>query len=149
VRTHTYREHRRLYVQARIVIERHYAKHLTVGVLARALASSPRQLQRAYERFGESTFREDLIARRMRAAAELLAQQAIPVGDVARLVGYRQPSHFSKVFRSRYGITPARFRAELRVRRGARGTREGVGRGRVMLNGDGLYPAQEQNARPP
>jgi AraC-like DNA-binding protein len=149
VRAHTYREHRRLYVQARAVIDRHYAKRLTVSVLARVLATSPRQLQRAYERFGESTFREDLIARRMRAAAELLAQQAIPVGDVARLVGYRQPSHFSKAFRSRYGITPAGFRAELRMRRGARGGREGVGRGRVMLNSDGLEPSQAQCARPP
>lgn len=149
MRTHTYREHRRLYVQARVVIDRHYAKRLTVSVLARALATSPRQLQRAYKHFGESTFKEDLIARRMRAAAELLAQQAIPVGDVARLVGYRQPSHFAKAFRSRYGITPARFRAELRIRRGAARGREGVGRGRVMLSGDGLDPSRAQRARPP
>jgi AraC-like DNA-binding protein len=149
VRIYTYREHRRLYLQARLVIDRHYAKRLTVVALARALATSPRQLQRAYEHFGESTFREDLIGRRMHAAAELLAQQAIPVADVARLVGYRQPSHFSKAFRSRYGITPARFRAELRMRRRAPRTREGVRRARVMLNGDAVEPSQAQCARPP
>jgi len=113
VRVHTHHEHRRLYAQAQLVVERHYAKRLTLVSLARALATSPRQVQRAYERFGASTFREQLITRRMRAAAELLAQPAIPVTHVARLVGYRHASHFSKTFRARYGISPARFRAEL------------------------------------
>ena len=67
------------------------AGELTLAVVGRALASSPRQLQRAYAQFGETSFREDLLARRMAAAAELLLEQrSIPVADVARLVGYRQ-----------------------------------------------------------
>jgi AraC-like DNA-binding protein len=148
VRAHTLNEHRRLYLQARLVIERHYAKHLTVVVLARALATSPRQLQRAYGRFGRSTFREDLVGRRMRAAAELLAQPAIPVRDVAHLVGYRQPSHFSKAFRARYGISPARFRAQLHARR-ERPNRQGAREGRVMLSGDASELRHTQDARPP
>lgn len=113
MRAQTIEERRRLYLQARLVVERHYARHLTVPALARALATSPRQIQRAYAHFGDVTFREDLLGRRMRAAAELLAQPAIPVADVARLVGYRQPSHFSKAFRLRYSRSPARFRSEL------------------------------------
>ena len=141
VRARTLQEHRRLYLQARLVIDRHYAKRLTVPVVARALASSPRQLQRAYEHFGKSTFREDLVGRRMRAAAELLAQPAIPVSDVARLVGYRQASHFSKAFRGRYGIPPARFRAQLRARRVALQSGPEARPRRVMLNGDaGIAP---------
>ncbi len=67
---------------------------------------------RAYAQFGESTFQEDLFARRMAVAAELLVKQrAIPVRDVARLVGYRQAPHFARAFRRRYGESPARFRA--------------------------------------
>jgi AraC family transcriptional regulator of adaptative response / methylphosphotriester-DNA alkyltransferase methyltransferase len=114
VRRHTLRERRRLYLLARLIIERHYRRPLTLEVVAKALASSPRQLQRAYAQFGESSFREELVARRMAAAAELLAQPAIPVRDVARLVGYRQPPHFAQAFRRRYGVSPARFREELR-----------------------------------
>jgi AraC family transcriptional regulator, regulatory protein of adaptative response / methylphosphotriester-DNA alkyltransferase methyltransferase len=114
VRPHTVRERRRLYLLARLIIERHYRRPLTLEVVAKALASSPRQLQRAYAQFGEGSFREDLVARRMAAAAELLAQPAIPVRDVAHLVGYRQPPHFAQAFRRRYGVSPARFREELR-----------------------------------
>ena len=46
------------------------------------------------------TFKEDLRARRMAAAADLLAEQrSIPVEEVARLVGYRQGAHFARAFR--------------------------------------------------
>jgi AraC-like DNA-binding protein len=103
---------RRLYLLARVIVARHYRRRLTLAVVARALASSPRQLQRAYAQFGECTFQEDLFARRMAVAAELLvSQRAIPVRDVAQLVGYRQAPHFARAFRSRYGESPARFRA--------------------------------------
>jgi AraC-like DNA-binding protein len=113
VHSHTLASRRRLYLLARVVVARHYRRALTLEVVAAALSSSPRQVQRAYEQFGEMTFREDLLARRMTAAAELLVKQrAIPVSDVARLVGYRQAAHFAKAFRRRYGLSPARFRAQ-------------------------------------
>jgi len=103
---------RRLYLLARAVVDRHYHRRLTLAVVASALSSSPRQLQRAYAQFGETNFQEDLTARRMGAAAQLLVEQpGIAVRDVARLVGYRQAPHFASAFRRRYGLSPARFRA--------------------------------------
>ena len=111
MRPDTVSARRRLYLLARLVVARHYRRELTLAIVARALASSPRQLQRAYAQFGESTFSEDLRARRMAAAAELLSEQrSIPVADVARLVGYRQAPHFARAFRRRYGLSPASFR---------------------------------------
>jgi AraC family transcriptional regulator of adaptative response / methylphosphotriester-DNA alkyltransferase methyltransferase len=116
MRPSTIEQRRRLYLQARVVIARHYRHPLTLEAVARALASSPRQLTRAYAQFGEVTFREDLLARRLGIAAQLLIEQpAISVRDVARLVGYRQAPHFAKAFRRRYGLTPAAFRAEGRA----------------------------------
>ncbi len=111
MRPDTVSSRRRLYLAARAIVARHYGRELTLAVLARTLASSPRQLQRAYEQFGETTFREDLIACRMAAAAALLAERrSMPVREVARLVGYRQAPHFARAFRRRYGVAPARFR---------------------------------------
>jgi AraC-like DNA-binding protein len=106
---------RRLYLLARVVVARHYRRDLTLALVARALSSSPRQLQRAYAQFADVSFRDELHARRMAAAAELLLEQrSIPVRDVARLVGYRQPSHFARAFHRRYGLAPARFRERAR-----------------------------------
>jgi AraC family transcriptional regulator of adaptative response / methylphosphotriester-DNA alkyltransferase methyltransferase len=116
MRPSTIEQRRRLYLLARVVIARHYRRSLTLEGVARALASSPRQLTRAYAQFGEVTFREDLLTRRLNVAAQLLIEQpAIPIRDVARLVGFRQAPHFAKAFRRRYGLTPASFRAEGRA----------------------------------
>jgi AraC family transcriptional regulator of adaptative response / methylphosphotriester-DNA alkyltransferase methyltransferase len=113
VHPETLAEHRRLYLLARVVVARHYRRELTLTEVAAALSSSPRQLQRAYARFGEHTFKEDLFERRMAAAAELLIEQpAIPVHHVARLVGYRQGAQFARAFRRCYGISPACFREQ-------------------------------------
>ncbi len=109
MRPDTVSEHRRLYLLGRVVVARYYRRPLTLAAVARAISTSPRQLQRAYAQFGDS-FHEDLFARRMSVAAQLLAEQrAIPVSDVARLVGYRS-SHFARAFRRRYGLSPALFR---------------------------------------
>ncbi len=117
MRTTTLAERRRLYLLARAVVARHYRRPLTLAVVAGALASSPRQVQRAYQQFGSTTFHEDLLQRRMRAAADLLVEQpAIAVHDVARLAGYRNASHFALAFRRRYGLAPAAFRERARRR---------------------------------
>jgi AraC family transcriptional regulator, regulatory protein of adaptative response / methylphosphotriester-DNA alkyltransferase methyltransferase len=116
MRPSTIEQRRRLYLLARVVIARHYRRPLTLDGVARALASSPRQITRAYAQFGETTFREDLLARRLNVAAQLLVEQpAIPVRDVARLVGFRQAPHLARAFRRRYGLSPASFRAEARA----------------------------------
>jgi AraC family transcriptional regulator of adaptative response / methylphosphotriester-DNA alkyltransferase methyltransferase len=94
------------------------------GRVARALASSPRQLQRAFTEVGGTSFSAYLREVRLRNAALLLARQPLTVRQVSLLVGYRQPAHFAKAFRRRYGVTPARFRE--RARRAARSRAAGT-----------------------
>jgi AraC-like DNA-binding protein len=113
-RSSTLGERRRLYLLARLVVKRYYRKALTLERVGKALACSSRQLQRAYAQFGDLTFHDDLVGRRMDAAAELLSLPSIPVCDVARRVGYSQPPHFARAFRRRYGVSPSTYRAQLR-----------------------------------
>jgi AraC family transcriptional regulator of adaptative response / methylphosphotriester-DNA alkyltransferase methyltransferase len=118
VQQHTLQSRRRLYLLARVVVARNYRRRLTLAAVARAVSSSPRQVQRAYAQFGQTSFQQDLRARRLSAAAQLLAEQpAICVADVAQLVGYRQAPHFARAFRARYGLAPARFRERARAHR--------------------------------
>jgi AraC-like DNA-binding protein len=69
MRPYTLGERRRLYLLARLVVKRRYREPLTLSLVAKTLASSSRQIQRVYAQFGSATFREDLLARRMTAAA--------------------------------------------------------------------------------
>jgi AraC family transcriptional regulator of adaptative response / methylphosphotriester-DNA alkyltransferase methyltransferase len=100
-----------LFADASAIVEREYADDLSLDDIARRIASSRRQLQRAYAEIGRTTFREQLTGVRMDRAAELLAHPEMTVRDVAQRVGYRQPAQFAKAFRRRKGVAPSDYRA--------------------------------------
>jgi AraC-like DNA-binding protein len=100
-----------LYADATAIVEREYAADLSLDDIARRVASSRRQLQRAYSEIGNTTFRDHLTRVRMDRAAELLARRSLTVREVAHRVGYRQPAQFAKAFRRHLGVAPSDFRA--------------------------------------
>jgi len=97
--------------EANEIVARDYASELSLDDIARRVASSRRQLQRAYAEIGNTTFREHLTRVRMERAAGLLADKGLTVREVARRVGYRQPAQFAKAFRRHRGVAPSDFRA--------------------------------------
>jgi AraC family transcriptional regulator of adaptative response / methylphosphotriester-DNA alkyltransferase methyltransferase len=110
MRVSTLHRRRELFDEALEVIERDYADEtLSLSAVAHTIATSRRQLQRV---FGErhTSFRRELQRVRMARAAELLSDGAMPVGAVARAVGYRQPAQFSKAFRRHHGRPPSALR---------------------------------------
>jgi AraC family transcriptional regulator of adaptative response / methylphosphotriester-DNA alkyltransferase methyltransferase len=97
--------------EANEIVARDYASDLSLDDIARRVASSRRQLQRAYAEIGNTTFRDHLTRVRMERAAELLATRMFTVREVAHRVGYRQPAQFAKAFRRHRGVAPSDFRA--------------------------------------
>jgi AraC family transcriptional regulator of adaptative response / methylphosphotriester-DNA alkyltransferase methyltransferase len=110
-RTSTIRLRASLLDEANEIVARDYASELLLDDIARRVASSRRQLQRAYAEIGDTTFREHLTRVRMDRAAELLSTRMFTVREVAHRVGYRQPAQFAKAFRRHRGIAPSDFRA--------------------------------------
>lgn len=99
-----------LFDDAVAIVESEYATDLALDDIARRVASSRRQLQRAYAEIGETTFREHLTRVRMDRAAQLLSDRGLTVREVARRVGYRQPAQFAKAFRRYLGVAPSDYR---------------------------------------
>ena len=116
----TIRHRTSLYEDATAIVAVEYADELSLDDIARRVASSRRQLQRAYAEIGDTTFREHLTAVRMDRAAEMLTNRGLTVREVAHRVGYRQPAQFAKAFRRRHGVAPSTYRA--RDRRFEHGT---------------------------
>jgi transcriptional regulator GlxA family with amidase domain len=108
-----------LYREAMDLIARDYAKDLQLEGVARALATSRRQLQRAFSEVGNTSFRDELAKVRMRHAREMLAADIVPVRTVAASVGYHQPAQFAKSFRRHHGQAPSAYRKQSRRRPGA------------------------------
>jgi AraC family transcriptional regulator, regulatory protein of adaptative response / methylphosphotriester-DNA alkyltransferase methyltransferase len=100
-----------LFADAVAIVDREYDRDLGLDDIARRVASSRRQLQRAYSEIGGTTFRDHLTAVRMERAAQLLARRSVTVREVAHSVGYRQPAQFAKAFRRHHGVAPSDFRA--------------------------------------
>lgn len=109
-RASTIRHRTSLLEDAVAIVEEDYATDLSLDDIARRVASSRRQLQRAYAEIGNTTFRAHLTRVRMRKAAEMLAARHLTVREVAHRVGYRQPAQFAKAFRRYQGVAPSSFR---------------------------------------
>jgi AraC family transcriptional regulator of adaptative response / methylphosphotriester-DNA alkyltransferase methyltransferase len=117
-RPSTVRHRTSLFEDAVAIVESEYASDLSLDDIARRVASSRRQLQRAYSEIGRTTFREHLTRVRMHRAAEMLLGRGLTVREIAYRVGYRQPAQFAKAFRRHHGMSPSDFRAARRLRPG-------------------------------
>jgi AraC-like DNA-binding protein len=114
-RSSTVRLRTSLFEEAVAIVADEYQRDLALDEIARRVASSRRQLQRAYAEIGHTTFRSHLTAVRMDAAAELLGQGSLTVREVAQRVGYRQPAQFAKAFRRHHGVSPSSYRTRRRM----------------------------------
>jgi AraC-like DNA-binding protein len=114
-RSSTVRLRTSLFEEAVAIVSEEYERDLALDEIARRVASSRRQLQRAYAEIGHTTFRSHLTGVRMDAAAELLARGSLTVREVAQRVGYRQPAQFAKAFRRHHGMSPSTYRSRRRM----------------------------------
>ena len=100
-----------LYSDACAVIARRYSdEELSLESVAHEIATSRRQLQRAFAEAGGTSFSRELQRARMARAAQLLLEGSFAVQEVAAAVGYRQAAQFAKVFRRHHGVPPSSFR---------------------------------------
>ncbi len=103
---------RALFDEAADIIREEFREDLALDEVAHRIATSRRQLQRAFAEAGETSFRSYLQSVRMTHAAELLRDGGMPVNQVASAVGYRQPAQFAKAFRRHHGTSPSMFRTQ-------------------------------------
>lgn len=90
---------------------REHCATASVGSLAQHFGYSETYFsQLVHQRCGVRA-RELIVAARLRKARELLLGTDLAVHDVAAAVGYESYSHFNRIFKQVYHITPAAYRA--------------------------------------
>jgi AraC-like DNA-binding protein len=99
---------------ARDLIDRDYARDITIAELARLTEESRFQFIRAFRRAYGVTPGQHLRARRIERARELLTSTPAPVTEICRRVGYRSLGTFSRVFRAIVGESPVAYRRRTR-----------------------------------
>ena len=90
-------------------VKKNYRQDIDLNTIAQNLGFSSSYLTKVFNRVENTTPSKYIRTYRMGVAKRLLAD-GVPVGQVATLVGYNDPFHFSKSFKQTFGISPTAFR---------------------------------------
>jgi len=96
--------------RARAVIDREYARRLTVEDLARRAGMSTFHFIRAFKAGIGQTPHRYLRAQRIARAKHLLETTPMPVTEICEQVGFESLGSFSALFRRLTGESPAAYR---------------------------------------
>lgn len=99
-----------VYGLCRNYLVEHYPRIRSIGEAARACHVTPEYFSRLFRKHAGQTAQEFLARLRVNHAAKLLQLSNITVKAAGEAVGFDDPYHFSRVFRSIHGIAPRDFR---------------------------------------
>jgi AraC family transcriptional regulator of arabinose operon len=89
-----------------------YGKQIKVSDVAKAVGISRNYLDEIFKKEMGVSPKEFLMKYRIEKASSLLSSTSNPIGLIAEEVGYSDPMTFSKVFRSRRGMSPTEYREQ-------------------------------------
>lgn len=81
--------------------------------LADELGISTRQLERLFGKFLNTSPKRYITEMRLHRARNLIVQTEQSITEIAMACGFNSTSHFSKVFRSHFGVSPVSHRTRL------------------------------------
>jgi len=85
-------------------------KDYDFAALASSCGMSYGHFRRRFRELSGMAPKEHLLHLRMRLAARMLQERGRQVKDVALATGYRDPAQFTKMFKSRLGVSPEEYR---------------------------------------
>lgn len=113
VRSHAVSQYSAPVQKALIYIEENLSGDLGLQTLAEELELSPGYLSGLFHRETGKTLTGHINDVRMKHAVHLLTTTQLQVQNVALLCGIPDANYFTKLFRSRYGVTPRHYRRSL------------------------------------
>ena len=99
-----------------IFIRQNAYRALTVDEVAYAVPMTRRSLERKFRQAFNRTPLEEIHRLRLARVRELLATTDLPMPAVAESAGFGTPEYMATIFKRELGLTPLRFRSQVRVR---------------------------------
>ncbi|RYG32903.1 AraC family transcriptional regulator [bacterium] len=96
--------------RALAIVDRNYAKDLTDATIATQLGLSTSHFRYLFKQSTGQPFHKYLVALRLEKARQMLVEQELAVGAVAKAVGFTGLSHFSRAFTQRFQVSPTAIR---------------------------------------
>lgn len=96
-------------------IRMNYSRKISIAQMARFIGLDRSYLCLLFKELLKVSPQRYLIDFRMAKAGELMKNDALSIGDIARSVGYEDQLQFSKLFRKVRGVSPRQYRSGLKV----------------------------------
>ena len=100
---------REMIEETKCILAREYWNSFSVAELARRVHCSPGYLSRSFSKVSGFTLHGYQQQLRLRAALQLLCESRHNGVGIALQLGFANHSHFSDVFKAKFGITPTQF----------------------------------------
>jgi len=92
------------------VMEANYMFNLTIPDFARMTQRSVASFKREFQEYYHTTPGRWLTRTRLKSARQLLDTSKKNVGEIAFDCGFENVSHFSRIFKANYGVSPTQYR---------------------------------------
>jgi YesN/AraC family two-component response regulator len=101
--------------KAKAYIEEHQTEELSLGQVARAVATSTFYFCKMFRKMTGINFTDYLARVRIEKSKNLLLNPNLRVSEIAYEVGFQSLTHFNRVFKKLLGQSPTDYRAHLTV----------------------------------
>lgn len=101
---------KRIVERARNYINEHYKDNITLEVLAGVVHMNQTYLSELFKQDTGESYIEYLTRIRLETARKLLTDPEIKVYEVGYMVGYDDPTYFSRIFKKKVGVTPSQYK---------------------------------------
>ncbi len=102
--------------EAGAYILEHMDKRITIKEVSEMMHVSQTQLKNSFRNYYGNSVYKYIRSKKMRRAADLLAEGRLSVMEIAGMLGYENCSKFAAAFRGEYGISPSGYRRQHRHR---------------------------------
>ncbi len=93
-------------------VDLHYTEELTVDQIAESVSISSSACLRCFHEMLKTTPIQYVIDTRLRKAATLLLETRKSAKEIAMDCGFNDISYFTRIFRTKYGCTPGKYRKQ-------------------------------------
>jgi AraC family transcriptional regulator, transcriptional activator of the genes for pyochelin and ferripyochelin receptors len=90
----------------KVYLDRHFTEDLSLKGLSRMFGLNEFKLKKGFKQLFNTTVFDYIQEQKMNYSKQLLCDQGMYVNEVASLVGYKNPNHFSTAFKRKFGINP-------------------------------------------
>ncbi len=92
------------------LMEAHIESPWSISKLAQNIGTTQRNLETVFQRHAQTTPGRYYLKVRLQCARTMLEESHLPIATIAHATGFSSQSHFSKCFKTAYGIQPNQLR---------------------------------------